>query len=1023
MKNYIRPVRDFGDEAEAFWMDPYLADGTKSGSLEVSPQTTATYDAVVVFGQDTLPLTGTVVVHEKYDTDTLYEVVCQSTEPYNSKKSSLFTNLDISQVTHGYDTLSRTTHTIHGCDSTVALLLKVVGDCEHFYRDSICPIVTQHDFLPFDTTFLPGTISGVYEHHGKKTVEGTEIDTVAFYDLTIMPEYHLTDDLHLCLEEETTVIPYTENEHVTITVTHGKITLASDDARVVIDSTDKVNGNFVLRMTTEFGCDSLVTLHIDTSSVQFDTVRRTDVFVANTPECTDRVIGAQNSTSSYYPLSNYNNYSCSQQIFTPAELGEAGPINTISFNYASATPTTSKTDVKIYLAHTTKNSFSGSYDWVSPSSMTLVYDGELNCANQGWNEFVLNQTFDYNGTDNLLVMVLDESDAGDGSYSFYSTSTPGGNYKTLYYYSSGSYWVIGSYGYRGSYRSDIRFSGCTEDNVFYTTEVAGNSFTVSEPGTYTKTETVTGSNGCDSTTTTILVVRPPYEDEICDSTFHAETQTWTDNVEPYCWQHLGASYCIAGKTLDKHGLYEFFGKDTIGGVEMDTTLYLKLTINPTYRDTNDVQLCVDGRDTTFTHPDNNDVRIAISGTGEVTSVTSVNTEKVTVEPLLVDGVPSATDFVLRMKTVKGCDSVEVLHIETTIVKRDTIFKEVLLVPDAFTTTTVCIDTFIGTQSSYGSYFPLYNYYNYSCTQQIFTRDEMGNAGTIEKISFNYADATSTNLLNDVYIYLGHTDKSSFASGSDWTSPSNLSLVYHGPMNCHSGWNEITLDTLFDYNGTDNLIVMLKDDSGGGWENNYRFYYSTTTSNRSLYYYSDSNKWDISTFTYSTYGISTNRSDIRFYGCHEEKGVEFDDKLFVVDEQGTYIIRDTVAGSNGCDSITTRILIVEEPHEDEICDSTFNEDHIWVDNVGSYCWEYNSKNNCIADKDVNADGYYEFPDTKTIDGHEFEITSYLKLTINPTSRDTDTVTTCLYEEPTEITYSVNGGTLSLSLTEAKVTVTN
>ena len=34
-----------------------------------------------------------------------------------------------------------------------------------------------------------------------------------------------------------------------------------------------------------------------------------------------------------------------------------------------------------------------------------------------------------------------------------------------------------------------------------------------------------------------------------------------------------------------------------------------------------------------------------------------------------------------------------------------------------------------------------------------------------------------------------------------------------------------------------------------------------------------------------------------------------------------------------------------------------------------------------------------------------------------------MTTCLYEEPTEITYSVNGGTLSLSLTEAKVTVTN
>ncbi|MBR3558625.1 MAG: hypothetical protein IKN78_07115, partial [Bacteroidales bacterium] len=678
--NYIRPVRNFGDEAEAFWVEPYLADGTKSGSMKVSPKVTTTYDAVVVFGKDTLPLTGTVVVHEKYDTDTLYEVVCQSTEPYNSKKSSLFTNLDISQVTHGYDTLSRTTHTIHGCDSTVALLLKVVGDCEHFYRDSICPIVTQHDFLPFDTTFLPGTISGVYEHHGKKTVEGTEIDTVAFYDLTIMPEYHLTDDLHLCLEEETTVIPYTENEHVTITVTHGKITLVSDDARVVIDSTDKVNGNFVLRMTTEFGCDSLVTLHIDTSSVQFDTVRRADVFIANTPECTDRVIGAQNSTSFYYPLSNYYNYSCSQQIFTSAELGEAGPINTISFNYASATPTTSKTDVKIYLAHTTKNSFNDSYDWVSPSSMTLVYDGELNCANQGWNEFVLNQTFDYNGTDNLLVMVLDESDAWDGWYSFYSTSTPGGNYKTLYYYSSGSYWVPGSYGDRGSYRSDIRFSGCTEDNVFYTTEVAGNSFTVSEPGTYTKTETVTGSNGCDSTTTTILVVRPPYEDEICDSTFHAETQTWTDNVEPYCWQHLGASYCIAGKTLDEHGLYEFFGKDTIGGVEMDTTLYLKLTINPTYRDTDSIGTCLYEEPTELPYNVNGGT-LTLSLTETKVTVTN------SVIGVVVDTIDAAKgDFALKMQTDKGCDSVLILHVNHPIVKREAYYAEVFYEGTPFTHT-------------------------------------------------------------------------------------------------------------------------------------------------------------------------------------------------------------------------------------------------------------------------------------------------------------------------------------------------
>ena len=270
----IRLIRNFGDEAEAYWMDPYLADGTKIGTMEVSPEVTTTYDAVVVFEKDTFPLTGTVLVHETFKSDTLYEVVCQSSEPYNSTKSPLFTNLDISTPTVDYDTFSVNPHTIHGCDSIVTLLLKVVGNCENFYYDSLCPLVTDYYFAPFDTTFEPGTTSGVFEHHGQKTVtigeETTTIDTVAYYELTIMPEYHLSDDLHLCLEEETTVIPYEENEHVTITITNGHIALVSDSPDVVIDSTDKANGNFVLVMTTDCGCDSLVNLHIDTSVVKFE---------------------------------------------------------------------------------------------------------------------------------------------------------------------------------------------------------------------------------------------------------------------------------------------------------------------------------------------------------------------------------------------------------------------------------------------------------------------------------------------------------------------------------------------------------------------------------------------------------------------------------------------------------------------------------------------------------------------------------------------------------------------------------
>ena len=116
---YIRPVRDFGYEAHAYWLD-----NPKSASMTVNPEVTTTYDAVVVFGADTFPLTGTVAVHEKFDKDTLYETVCSSNLPYTSAVNPIFRNLDISRP-HDYEPIRVTLQTIHGCDSIITLMLKV----------------------------------------------------------------------------------------------------------------------------------------------------------------------------------------------------------------------------------------------------------------------------------------------------------------------------------------------------------------------------------------------------------------------------------------------------------------------------------------------------------------------------------------------------------------------------------------------------------------------------------------------------------------------------------------------------------------------------------------------------------------------------------------------------------------------------------------------------------------------------------------------------------------------------------
>ena len=142
------------------------------------------------------------------------------------------------------------------------------------------------------------------------------------------------------------------------------------------------------------------------------------------------------ATTYYIPVYNSSSYkySYSQQIFLASELGGTPmDIKSIAFEYKYATALTSRSNVNIYLGHTTKSTFSSTTDWVPYSDLQLVYSGNLNCT-MGWNTFVFNSVFHYNGTSNLVIVVDDNSNAASStSYVFaYKTQSP--NYRTMYHY-------------------------------------------------------------------------------------------------------------------------------------------------------------------------------------------------------------------------------------------------------------------------------------------------------------------------------------------------------------------------------------------------------------------------------------------------------------------------------------------------------------------------------------------------------------------------------------------------------------
>lgn len=170
----------------------------------------------------------------------------------------------------------------------------------------------------------------------------------------------------------------------------------------------------------------------------------------------------QGTSSSQYdvPVNTYYRNSYTQQIFTPEEVGASGNITSLAFNYAYSSTLTSKTNVKIYLTTTNKETFESTSDWIL-NGLVQVYSGTFNCT-QGWNTFTFDEPFNYDGISNLVVVVEDNSGQyNSSSYKFY-TSTENSTNKTLVYYNdSYTFTPTGSYRYVRNYRTNIRFNVCT----------------------------------------------------------------------------------------------------------------------------------------------------------------------------------------------------------------------------------------------------------------------------------------------------------------------------------------------------------------------------------------------------------------------------------------------------------------------------------------------------------------------------------------------------------------------------------
>ncbi|MBP2615966.1 T9SS type A sorting domain-containing protein [Chryseobacterium jejuense] len=143
--------------------------------------------------------------------------------------------------------------------------------------------------------------------------------------------------------------------------------------------------------------------------------------------------------------------------------------------------------------------------------------------------------------------------------------------------------------------------------------------------------------------------------------------------------------------------------------------------------------------------------------------------------------------------------------------------------------------------------PINTNYKYSYSQQIFTKQEVnaGAAGSISGLKFYVNSAADFNNSSAWVIYLGHTSKTNFTSGSDWIPVTGLTAVFSGAVTNTNGVIEVVFSIPFAYDNVQNLVVAVHENTPGYDfdDDSFSVYGLPGVQNRSILYKSDNSDPD------------------------------------------------------------------------------------------------------------------------------------------------------------------------------------
>ena len=515
------------------------------------------------------------------------------------------------------------------------------------------------------------------------------------------------------------------------------------------------------------------------------------------------------STNYYLPSFSYYCHSLTQQIYTPNDIEWSGTIFSLGFYNDGGTKTQS---YDIYMVNTDKTSFASNYDWIPVTEEDLVFSGSVTMVSGSWTTIPLDNQFVYDGDSNLAIIVDNNTGSWTGSPHMACRVFGTDDVQAIRVYSDGTnYDPFNPSGYSGTRYAEknqirLAFDMISTEPIVIPDTLAMSyrpnnawmspyKFQIYNPGNYSLINSISTDNPYfqleEATLPFVLGHHKSREIGITHGSGSGETTghliiNYGDN-QTVQFDLSAIAYDPAIKDVweTAYEVASFPYTDSL--IVADIPLYNNYNLPPT--DTED------GADAVYKLVFNQDALLNAS-------MTSGENGKLGLyqEGFMGVGGPDTEN---NSNTIMGSGDSGLIEIG-----------------NGSTTT--------------NSYIPTYEFYCYSLTEQIYTPDEIGTAGTINSIAF-YATSSATRTLQ---VYMVHTAQNTFANSTSWVTPTSADMVFSGSVSwTANGWTTLPLSNPFEYNGIDNLCLIVDDNTGSYVSSCPKYVYNANGS-QSIRIYSD-----------------------------------------------------------------------------------------------------------------------------------------------------------------------------------------